>query len=286
MNKPYFLVIVSFFFICLNALQGNMIKGLVLDSTEGHSRYHVKIIESEIDAIQSGEEYDFRVGLGDQSDHYVGREIQANAVYYLKQWHLESIFPMTGVGSKAYYDLNEKFHRMVKPMSRRNFVQEDDYIIAFSGINQDGNFFQFKDFLGKAVVINFIFTRCKAAEMCPASTRRMSLLQEKAQEIGLDDLRLLSITFDPEYDSPGILKQFGESYDIEFDTFTFMTAKPVWVEDLMRYFGIITMEQDGTINHTMATLLIDQKGRIHYRKEGSVWKVDDFLARAKELLGK
>jgi hypothetical protein len=36
----------------------------------------------------------------------------------------------------------------------------------------------------------------------------------------------------------------------------------------------------------MATLLIDQKGRIHYRKEGSVWKVDDFLARAKELLGK
>ncbi|MDA0849399.1 MAG: SCO family protein [Verrucomicrobia bacterium] len=270
----------------MNALQGKMIKGLVLDSTEGHSRYHVKIIESEIDTIQSGEKYDFRVGLGDQSDHYVGREIQANAVYYLKQWHLESIFPMTGVGSKAYYDLNEKFHRMVKPMSRRNFVQEDDYIIAFSGINQDGDFFQFKDFLGKAVVINFIFTRCKAAEMCPASTRRMSLLQEKAREIGLDDLRLLSITFDPEYDSPGILKQFGESYDIEFDTFTFMTAKPVWVEDLMRYFGIITMEQDGTINHTMATLLIDQKGRIHYRKEGSVWKVDDFLARAKELLEK
>ena len=46
------------------------------------------------------------------------------------------------------------------------------------------------------------------------------------------------------------------------------------------------MEQDGTINHTMATLLIDQKGRIHYRKEGSVWKVDGFLTRAQELLKK
>ena len=136
------------------------------------------------------------------------------------------------------------------------------------------------------MVINFIFTRCQAMEMCPASTMRMSLLQDKAREMGLDGLHLLSITFDPEYDSPGILKQYAKSYDIEFDTFTLMTAKPLWVEDLMRYFGIITMEQDGTINHTMATLLIDQKGRIHYRKEGSVWKVDDFLTRAQELLKK
>ena len=262
------------------------VTALVEGTSEENSIYEVSVIDSEIKAIESGEKYKFRVGLGDRSDHYIGREIQANAVFYSNQWHLESIFPITGVGSKAYYDLNEKFHRMVKPMSRRNFVQEDDYIIAFSGINQEGDFFQFKDFLGKAVVINFIFTRCQAMEMCPASTRRMSILQDKAREIGLEDLHFLSITFDSEYDSPGILKQYGKSYDIEFDTFTFMTAKPLWVEDLMRYFGIITIEEDGTINHTMATLLIDQKGRIHYRKEGSVWKVDDFLARAQELLEK
>ena len=284
--KSFFLVTLCLSIIGANSAEGKLIRALVESSSEKHSIYHVKIMDSAIEAIETGETYDFRVGLGDRSDHYVGREIQANAVYYSNQWHLESIFPITGVGSKAYYDMNEKFHRMVKPMSRRNFVQEDDYIIAFSGINQEGDFFQFKDFLGKAVVINFIFTRCQAVEMCPASTRRMSLLQDKARDMGLDDLHLLSITFDPEYDSPGILKQFGKSYDIEYDTFTFMTAKPIWIEDLMRYFGIITMEQDGTINHTMATLLIDQKGRIHYRKEGSVWKVDDFLSRAKELLEK
>lgn len=284
--KSFFLLTLCLSIIGSNSVEGKLIRALVESSSEKHSIYHVNIIDSEIEAIKPGETYDFRVGLGDRSDHYVGREIQANAVYYSNQWHLESIFPTTGVGSKAYYDMNEKFHRMVKPMSRRNFVQEDDYIIAFSGINQEGDFFQFKDFLGKAVVINFIFTRCQAVEMCPASTRRMSLLQDKARDMGLDDLHLLSITFDPEYDSPGILKQFGKSYDIEYDTFTFMTAKPIWIEDLMRYFGIITMEQDGTINHTMATLLIDQKGRIHYRKEGSVWKVDDFLSRAKELLEK
>ena len=284
--KPYFLIIICSIICCAQAVHGGNVTALVEGTSEENSIYEVSVIDSEIKAIEPGEKYKFRVGLGDRSDHYIGREIQANAVFYSNQWHLESIFPITGVGSKAYYDLNEKFHRMVKPMSRRNFVQEDDYIIAFSGINQEGDFFQFKDFLGKAVVINFIFTRCQAMEMCPASTRRMSILQEKAREIGLEDLHFLSITFDSEYDSPGILKQYGKSYDIEFDTFTFMTAKPLWVEDLMRYFGIITIEEDGTINHTMATLLIDQKGRIHYRKEGSVWKVDDFLARAQELLEK
>ena len=286
MMKPNFLIVLCLSISSVQAVQGSFIRALVEDSSEKHTLYHVKILDSEIDEIESGKKYNFRVGLGDQSDQYVGREIHANAVYYSNRWHLESIFPITGVGSKAYNDLNEKFHRMVKPMSRRNFVQEEDYIIAFSGINQEGDFFQFKDFLGKVVVINFIFTRCQAMEMCPASTMRMSLLQDKAREMSLDGLHLLSITFDPEYDSPGILKQYAKSYDIEFDTFTLMTAKPLWVEDLMRYFGIITMEQDGTINHTMATLLIDQKGRIHYRKEGSVWKVDDFLTRAQELLKK
>lgn len=284
--KFYLLISLCFYVFVAGIAQGSSIRGLVEATSDAHSVYHLKIIDSENEAFESEVKYDFRVGLGDQTDHYIGRKIEATAVYYSNQWHLESIFPIDGVGSKAYYDLNEKFHRMVKPMSRRNFVQEDDYIIAFSGINQEGDFFQFKEFLGKALVINFIFTRCQAAEMCPASTYRMSLLQEKARDKGLDNLHFLSITFDPEYDSPGVLKQYGKSYDIEFDTFTFMTAKPEWVEDLMRYFGIITMDLDGTINHTMATLLIDQRGRIHYRKEGSVWKVEDFLAKAQELLKK
>ena len=70
-----------------------MIKGLVLGSTEGHSRYHVKIIESEIDAIQSGEEiprFSERVCMINLSLHRSRNT--AIAVHYLKQWHLESIF--------------------------------------------------------------------------------------------------------------------------------------------------------------------------------------------------
>ncbi|MAV39690.1 MAG: hypothetical protein CML12_03825 [Puniceicoccaceae bacterium] len=266
------------------ALNAVSITGKVVSTEAEHSRYQVQIIESSSASLLPEQSYVFFVGKGDQSDFYLNRTIEAEAVFYGNQWHLERIFPLDGIGSKAYYDLNEKFHRTVRSISRRNFVEESDYIVSFAGINQSAQFFQFKDFLGKVLVVNFIFTRCKAAEMCPAATLRMARMQDLARERGLENLHFLSISFDPENDSPGILRQYAESYDIEPDTFTFMTSKEQWVEDLMRYFGIITIEEDGTINHTMATLLINAQGRVHYRKEGSTWAVSDFLSRAEALL--
>lgn len=260
------------------------ITGRVLLTETEHSRYHVQITDSKSESLRVNQSYVFSVGKGDQSDFYLGRSIEAEAVFYGNQWHLERIFPTDGIGAKAYYDLNEKFHRSVQSISRRNFVVESDYILSFAGINQAAQFFQFKDFLGKVLVVNFIFTRCQAAEMCPASTLRMARMQDLARERGLGNLHFLSISFDPENDSPGVLRQYAESYGIESDSFTFMTSKEQWVEDLMRYFGIITIEEDGTINHTMATLLINSQGRVHYRKEGSVWTVSDFLSRAEALL--
>ena len=172
---------------------------------------------------------------------------------------------------------------MSKSISQRDFITEGDYVIPFAGIDQNGNFFQFRDYYGKVIIINFIFTRCQAQKMCPASTMRMSLIQDQARRENLD-VQFLSISFDPEYDSPGILSNYAESYNIESDTFTFMTANSETIDSLMRYFGIIRILEDGTINHTMATLMINQKGRVAYRKEGSQWEISDFLERAKAIL--
>ena len=55
------------------------------------------------------------------------------------------------------------------------------------------------------------------------------------------------------------------------------------MDDLLRQFGILTMDEDGTINHTMATLLIDANGRVALRKEGSRWAVETFLQEAMQL---
>ena len=119
--------------------------------------------------------------------------------------------------------------------------------------------------------------------MCPASSTRMSELQDAAREVGFEKLDLVTITFDPEFDSPGILRQYAKGYGIELDNFHLLTGTRELVDDLLRQFGIITMDEDGTINHTAATLLVDANGRVAYRKEGSTWTVAEFLKEAQDL---
>jgi len=280
----FYLVISLTLFHFALGVSGSAVTGLV-KAIDGDS-FELEIISSETDSFVAGQANVFQVGMGDRENNYLERTIKAESVYYNNKWHLEKIFPIDGVGAKAYRDANTKFHKRVAGLSRRNFIKEGDYVMPFAGINQEGDFFQIKDFLGKAVVINFIFTRCRATEMCPASTKRMSLLQEKARSLGLEDLYFLTVTFDPEHDSPGILKQYAESYSIELDNFTLMTSEPEWIDDLMRYFGIIRIDEEGTINHTMATLLLDPQGRVHFRKEGSKWRIEEFLSQAELLLAR
>lgn len=282
--RGLFCCVFGLIFFQLIILAGSSITGYV-DFCHEQS-FEVKISSSASDRLELEKSYTFEVGIGDRGSQYLGREIEAEAVFYNDKWNLEKIFPISGLGAKAYRDANTKFHKRVATMSRRKFIKEGDYVLPFAGINQNGDFFQIKDYLGKAVLINFIFTRCRALEMCPASTKRMSILQEKARARGLTDLEFLTVTFDPENDSPGILKQYAESYEIELDNFTLMTSKPEWIDDLMRYFGIIRIDEAGTINHTMATLLLDPQGRVHFRKEGSKWSVDEFLSKAEELLAR
>lgn len=260
------------------SIQGNVLEALTEDRS-----LRVKLTESADPEMVVGETMDFRVGAGDLEIGYVGRTVRAKGVYYNNAWHLEQIFPLDGVGSKAMADINRQLHDLVASMSRRNYLRTGDYIPNFSMIDQHGNFLQIRELRGKSFVLNFIFTRCKVAKMCPASTIRMAELQDMARADGMENLHFVTVTFDPEFDSPGILRTYADNYDIEHDNFHLLTATEKLTDDLLRLFGILTTEEDGTINHTMATLLIDANGRIAFRKEGSTWTVEEFLEKAKEL---
>ena len=257
--------------------------GRVLEVLPEARSLRVELTESASADVPAGQTVDFRVGAGDLEIGYAGRLIRAEAVHYSKKWHLERVFPIDGTGAKAMADINKQLHDATASMSRRKYVREGDYIPNFAMIDQHGDFMQIREMRGKAFVLNFIFTRCKAATMCPASTTRMSELQELAREGGLEDLHFVTITFDPEFDSPGILRQYAKNYELENENFHLLTATQELVDDLLRQFGILTMEEDGTINHTMATLLVDANGRVAFRKEGSKWTTKEFLKEAKEL---
>jgi len=259
------------------------VAGRVLEVLPEVRSLRVELTESVSSDLPAGQTVDFRVGAGDLEIGYAGRLIRAEAVHYSKKWHLERVFPVDGTGAKGMVDINKQLHAATATMSRRKYVREGDYIPNFAMIDQHGDFLQIREMRGKAFVLNFIFTRCKAATMCPASTTRMSELQELARETGLEDLHFVTITFDPEFDSPGILRQYAKGYELENDNFHLLTATQELVDDLLRQFGILTMEEDGTINHTMATLLVDANGRVAFRKEGSKWTTKEFLKAVQAL---
>ncbi|WP_269526635.1 SCO family protein [Coraliomargarita parva] len=261
-----------------------MVGGRVLEVQPDSRTYKVELTLSKADAFKTGDTVEFKVGMGDAGIDYTGRLIQAEAVEYGGRWNLEKIFPVDGDGSKAYRDVNARLHQETATMSRRKFTRQGDFIPDFAGIDQHGKFVQIRELRGHPFILNFIFTRCQMPTMCPASTTRMSAMQDKARELGMEDLHFVTVTFDPAYDSPGILKQYAEGYGIEDDgSFYLLTGTEDLLDDLLRRFGILTVEEDGTINHTMATLLVDAQGRVAYRKEGSSWTTEEFLEEAKKL---
>jgi protein SCO1/2 len=281
MRSLILLTTLSFFSaLCVHAAA---IKGRVISVLTEARSLEVSLTESDNTELEIGTSRTFRVGSGDIAIGYEGRIIKGNAAYYGKAWHLEQIFPLDGAGAQAAASVNQKLHQDTEAMSRRKYVKEGQFIPNFAMINQHGDFMQIKELQGKPFILNFIFTRCTVPTMCPASSTRMSEMQDAARKQGLEDLQFVTITFDPAFDSPGTLNQYSGGYGMEPDNFHLLTGEPSVVDDLLRQFGILTMEEDGTINHTMATLLVDANGRVAFRKEGAKWTTEEFLKAAQKL---
>ena len=148
---------------------------------------------------------------------------------------------------------------------------------SFTLYNQDGRAVSFDTFRGKRVILNFIFTRCPVATMCPASTAKMMSLQAAAKTRGLSNLELVSISFDSAYDTPPVLKKYAAERGIDTTHFSFLTGPEKAIRDLLAQFGVIAEPGDNIFKHSLATLLIGADGKILHRVDGSTWMPDDFL---------
>lgn len=91
----------------------------------------------------------------------------------------------------------------------------------FSFVTQDGETLSLDDLKGKWWIADFVFTNCKT--VCIPMTANMSVLQDRLKEERID-IQLVTFTVDPERDTPEVLKEYGEQYDADFDTWTFLTG--------------------------------------------------------------
>jgi len=115
--------------------------------------------------------------------------------------------------------------------------------------------------------------------MCPAATMKMMGTQALAKKVGVPNLELVSITMDPAYDTPAVLKEYAAARGIDTSNFTFLTGPENAIKDLLTQFGIIAEFDGNILKHTLGTLLVDENGRIIHRADGGAWEPEDFVAK-------
>ncbi len=196
---------------------------------------------------------------------------------------LSSVWPDDRAERIRLNNVNRLLRRDTLSLGDSMIRSVGDTLPPFALYDQDGEILTTDFFDGSVTVLNFIFTRCSIAEMCPASTMRMKKLQLLAKQTKLPHVRFLSITLDPEFDTPGVLKSYARAYDLDEENFKLGTASKSVIDDLTRQFGIFRKNlEDMPLDHTMRTMIVNSRRQIIYQFPGSQWSTEDFLSRLSE----
>lgn len=148
----------------------------------------------------------------------------------------------------------------------------------FSFINQYGKRIHLSQFRGKPLLLTFIYTRCPLPDFCLLMSNNFSeILKELHQDQKtFDDAQLLSISIDPEYDSPNVLRQYGKRYvgglDPDFQHWQFATGSPQQIKKAADFFGLSYNQKSGQIVHSLSTVLIGPDGKVVTVYLGNDWK--------------
>ncbi|HEY4300254.1 MAG TPA: SCO family protein [Candidatus Didemnitutus sp.] len=225
---------------------------------------------------------EFIVSRGDAAIATVGERIRGDLIVRGGKAYLENIWPDDALTNSRIDASADALAQDTNIRGKGAYREIGETMPDVTLLDQEGRVVSISRFRGKQVMLNFIFTRCPIATMCPAATMKMMALQKAAHEAGVSNLELVSISFDPAYDTPGILHDYAAARHIDTSNFTFLTGPDAAVRQLLTQMGIIREFDGDTIKHTLATLLIDAQGRIIHRADGSQWDTEEFLAQMKK----
>lgn len=144
-------------------------------------------------------------------------------------------------------------------------VSIGDRMPDFTLTDQDGHAVTLSDFRGQLVAVDFIYTRCPMPDVCPRLSANFARLQKRFA----GKIVLLSISLDPEYDTPAVLSGYAQRWRADAGTWRFLTGSMDDVRRVSGRFGVVYWAEEGAITHTSATAIIDRQGRLRALVEGS-----------------
>jgi len=163
-------------------------------------------------------------------------------------------------------------------------LQEGDPLPDATLLTQDSLQLRLSDLQGRALLLTFIYTRCPVPDFCPLMSRRFQQLQEPLKARFGDHTRLLTISFDPAYDTPSVLRRYAQQYTDDTRHWIFATGDTTTIRRLATQFGVHYEAAAGEIIHNLTTALVAPDGRIGRIWRGNRWTTDEVLAAVAEVL--
>lgn len=227
-----------------------------------------------------------RFSEADRRIDWVGRQVRYQAVTEGNETSARGIISAEPEELRRVAEVTDALRRETADKGRLVTRAPNELMPNMALWDQDGRLVLKNDFLGQPLALNFIFTSCRVARMCPAATACMKKLGDLlALQPNAAGVRLVTITFDPETDTPGQLRAYADGYGIDPKRHRFLTGDAGQIKDLMRHYGIQTLQADGTIVHNAALVVISPEGRIVYRSEGPSFDAEDVARRLGQLTG-
>lgn len=177
-----------------------------------------------------------------------------------------------------------------KPTAEYHIPHIGETVPNFHLLNQSNRTISLSQFRGKVLVATLIYTRCPLADYCPRMSRNFAEIDKAfAEDKSLyPETHLLSISFDPAYDTPSVLRSYGGAYTGNYTKETFSHwdfAAPLQKElsAVTRFFGVgVTPGENKTLNHSLSTVVIGKDGKIAAWFPTNDWKPADVIDAAKK----
>lgn len=163
-------------------------------------------------------------------------------------------------------------------------AKEGDEVPDFTMVNQDGKDIRLHNFNGKALLLTFIYTRCPLPEYCNLMSTNFADVDrtlEKQPDV-YAKTHLLSITIDPEYDTPKVLRSYGaahtERYENEtFAHWDFATGTKDQIKGVAQFFGLRYFQGNDQIVHGLRTVIVSPEGKVVKVYRDNQWKPEEVV---------
>lgn len=183
-------------------------------------------------------------------------------------------------------------HIVVVGQAKPDYAPKTQYHVPAAGetvpdyllLNQSSKSIRISSFKGKVLLLTFIYTRCGMSEFCPKMSRNFAEVEKSlaADPALYAKTHLLSISFDPAYDTPKVLKSYGGAYTGRYTNETFghwdFAAPSVKdIPQVEKWFALGVTGEGLQIQHSLATVIVGKDGKVVAFYPTNDWKIEDVV---------